>query len=468
MDKKKMTRRAFLAATTTTAMVATTTAFGGEKTNSAKVVPGKTSPNEAIRLACIGNGGKGTEDTMKVRRERSGQKNRIVACCDVDWKNAAETFNRLADDSDNKDFKKYKDYRKMFDEMADEIDAVTVTTPDHTHAPAAYHAMKLKKHVYVQKPLAHTIAELRLLQKTAKEMGVATQMGNQGHSGDGVREMCEIIWSGAIGDIKEAHIWTNRPIWPQGIADPLPKQDIPDTIDWDLWLGTSAVPRDYNAGYAPFKWRGWWEFGCGAIGDMACHIMDPTFWALKLIEAPSFSVEPISQEGMTAQCAPRKSVVKFQFPARAGMPAVDVYWYDGGNLPVRPADIPAEEKLGEGDNGSLFVGSKGYATTGTYGGGTRLLPLEKNRDFKKPEPTLERVEGEDHYNNWLQACRGGAPACSHFDYAAPLTICANFGNIALHAGKRVEYDFASGTITNDKDANKLLSKEYRKGWELPV
>lgn len=465
MNDKKMTRRAFLAATTTTAVIATTTAFG-DKVNTAKVVPGKISPNEAIRIASIGAGGKGTQDSMSVRRDRVG-KNRIVALCDVDWKTAEENFVKTNDDPDQKGFKKFKDYREMFDKMADEIDAVTISTPDHTHAPAAYHAMKLKKHVYVQKPLTHTIAEARLLQQTAKEMGVATQMGNQGHSEDGVREMCEIIWSGAIGDIKEAHIWTNRPIWPQGIAEALPKQDIPDTMDWDLWLGTAATPREYNRGYAPFKWRGWWDFGCGAIGDMACHIMDPTFWALKLMDAKTFSVEVLSQEGMSAQTAPTKSKIKFQFPARGEMPAVDVYWYDGGNLPERPADIPAGEKLGEGDNGSLFVGTKGYATTGTYGGGTRLLPEAKNKDFKAPDPSIPRIDGQNHYHNWLNAVRGGEAACSNFDYAVPLTIVANFGNVALFAGKKLEFDFEKFQITNDADANKFLTKEYRKGWELP-
>ena len=464
-NDKKMTRRAFLAATTTTALVATTTAFG-EKVNTARVVPGKFSPNDAVRIACIGVGGKGTQDSMSVRRDRVG-KNQIVALCDVDWKTAEETFVRMGDDKDNKDFKKYKDFRKMFDEMSDQIDAVTVTTPDHTHAPAAYRAIMEGKHVYVQKPLTHTIAEARLLQKVAKEKGVATQMGNQGHSGDGVREMCEIIWSGAIGEVKEAHIWTNRPIWPQGIAEPLTKEPTPDHIDWDLWLGPANTPRDYNPGYAPFKWRGWWDFGCGAVGDMACHIMDPTFWALKLYDAKTFSVEVISQEGMTAQCAPRKSVLKFQFPARGEMPPVDVYWYDGGNLPPRPEAIPANEKLGEGDNGSLFVGSSGYATTGTYGDDTRLCPAEKNKDFKKPDPTIPRIDGENHYHNWLAAVRGGEPACSNFDYAAPLTIVANFGNVALHANKRLEFDMEKFEITNDKAANQLLTKEYRKGWELP-
>ena len=465
MNDKKMTRRAFLAATTTTAIVATSTAFG-EKTNTAKVVPGKFSPNDAVNIACIGVGGKGTQDSMSVRRDRVG-KNRIVALCDVDWKNAEETFYKMGEDPDNKDYKKFKDYREMFDKMSKDIDAVTISTPDHTHAPAAYQAMKLGKHVYVQKPLTHTCAESRLLMNTAREMGVATQMGNQGHSEDGVREMCEILWSGAIGEVKEAHIWTNRPIWPQGIAAPLEKKEIPATMDWDLWLGTAAN-RDYNPGYAPFKWRGWWDFGCGAVGDMACHIMDPTFWGLKLYEAKTFSVEVISQEGMTAQCPPKKSVIKYQFPARGDMPPVEVYWYDGGNLPPRPEAIPADEKLGEGDNGSLFVGSTGYATTGTYGGDTRLCPAEKNKDFKKPEATLARVEGQNHYHNWLAAVRGGEPACSNFDYAAPLTIVANFGNVALFAGKKLEFDFDKFEITNDKDANKLLTKEYRKGWELPV
>jgi len=454
MKNNTMTRRAFLAATTTTA----TAALAGcaTKTNTAQVVPGKVSPNEKLNIAGIGVGGKGKDDIFSCRREN------IVALCDVDWDQAGEAFYRLPN------AKQYKDYRKMLDEMGDQIDACTISTPDHTHAPAAYTAMKLGKHVYVQKPLTHTIAEARLLEKVARETGVATQMGNQGHCGDGVRELCEMIWAGAIGEVKEAHIWTNRPIWPQGIPNPLPEEPVPATMDWDVWIGAAPM-RAYNKGYAPFKWRGWWDFGCGAIGDMACHIMDPAFWSLKLIEADHFSVEVLEQEGLNSQTAPLKSIIKFQFPARAGMPPVDVYWYDGGLLPKRPEGIPEDELLGEGDNGSLFIGSKGFMTTGCYGDDSRLVPAALMKDYQRPAPAIPRITGENPYRNWIDACKGGEPACSNFSYAAPLTVVANMGNVALRAGKRLEFDVKSAKFTNDSAANNLLTKEYRKGWDfLPV
>ncbi len=454
MNEKQWTRRAFLAATTTTAAALAGGCAG--KPNTAKVVPGKESPNEKLNIASIGAGGKGKDDTMSCKRLGN-----IVALCDADWKNAEELFYRIPD------AKKYKDYRKMLDEMGKDIDACIVSTPDHTHAPAAYRAMKLGKHVYVQKPLTHTIAEAVLLRKTAEETKVCTQMGNQGHCGNGVRDLCEMVWAGAIGEVKEAYIWTNRPIWPQGIAEPLPAEPVPETMDWDLWIGTAPM-RPFNKDYAPFKWRGWWDFGCGAIGDMACHIMDPTFWSLKLFEAKSFTVEVLQQEGLTKQCAPNKSVIKFQFPARAGMGAVDVYWYDGGIMPKRPEGVPAGEKLGDGDNGSLFIGSKGMITSGCYGGESRLVPGALMKDFTRPIQTLKRIPAESPYRNWVDACKGGEPSVSNFNYAVPLTVVANMGNVALRAGKKIEFDLKEMKITNDPAANALLTKEYRKGWELPV
>ena len=451
MKDNTLTRRAFLAAATTTAAVAY-----APRANTAEVVPGKKSPNEKLNIAGIGVGGKGLGDIMSCRREN------VVALCDPDWDRAGEAFYKI------KGAKHYKDYRKMLEEMGDEIDACTVSTPDHTHAPAAYMAMKLGKHVYVHKPLTHTVAEARLLTKTAREMGVMTQMGNQGHCGNGVRELCEMVWAGAIGQVKETHIWTNRPVWPQGIPNPLPEEPIPATMDWDLWIG-SAPMRPYNKGYAPFNWRGWWDFGCGAIGDMACHIMDPAFWSLKLIEAKTFTVQCIKQEGMNEQTGPLKSTIKFEFPARGDMGPVDVYWYDGGLQPKRPEGVPEGQKLGDGGNGSLFIGTEGIMTSGEYGGESRLLPDEKMAAYTRPAETIPRVKGQSPYRNWHDAIRTGKPAASNFDYAGPLTETANFGNIALHAGgKKLEWDVEKMVITNDQDANRLITKTYRQGWELPV
>ncbi len=453
MKKIQLTRRAFLAATTTTATIAW--AQSGTKPNTARVVPRKLSPNEKLNIAGIGVGGMGKGDIMNCTSQN------VVALCDPDWKQAEESFVKIPD------AKKYKDYRKMLEEMGDQIDACTISTPDHTHAPAAYMAMKLGKHVRVQKPLTHTIAEAHLLMKTAEETGVVTAMGNQGHSGDGVRELCEMLWDGAIGDVKEAHIWTNRPIWPQGIDRELREKEVPETMDWDLWIGTAPM-RPYNPGYAPFKWRGWWDFGCGAIGDMACHIMDPAFWSLKLIEAPNYTCEVLMEEKMNKQTAPAKSTIKFQFPARGDMPPVDIYWYDGkGNLPERPKEIPADVKLGDGDNGSFFVGTKGYLSTGCYGGDSRILPDELAKDYKKPDPTIPRVKDGNSYMNWIENCKTGGQACSHFAYASRLTEVANMGNVALLAGEKIEFDVEKVKITNSRKANKFLTKKYRKGWELP-
>jgi len=451
MNNHGLTRRAFLAAATTSAA----SIIVAPRVNAARVIPRKLSPNEKINVAGIGVGGKGFGDIMSCRREN------VVALCDPDTERAGEAHYRL------KDAKHYKDYRVMFDEMADEIDACTISTPDHTHAPAACLAMNLGKHLYVQKPLTHTVAEARLLTKLAAEKNLITQMGNQGHCGDGVRELCEMLWAGAIGDVQEAHIWTNRPIWPQGMSEVPPEQPLPETLDWDLWLGTAAM-RPYNKAYVPWVWRGWWDFGCGAIGDMACHIMDPAFWSLKLYEAESYTIEVVSQEGMTPLSPPLKSVIKYEFPARGSMPPVLVYWHDGGNLPTRPDVVPADQKLGDGDNGSLFIGSTGFLTAGEYGGKARLMPDEKMADYKKPDQTIPRIPREDPYRNWLSCIRSGEQPASNFSYAGPLTEVANMGNVALHAiGKKLEIDVKSLKITNDAEANQLLTKEYRKGWELP-
>ncbi|NLF58429.1 MAG: Gfo/Idh/MocA family oxidoreductase [Candidatus Hydrogenedens sp.] len=453
MSRFEMTRRAFLAAAATTAAVA-----ASAQPNTARVVPRKVSPNEKLNVAGIGVGGKGTQDILSYTREN------IVAICDADFARAEETVYRLPK------AKQYKDYRKMLDEMGGQIDMVTVSTPDHTHAPAAYMAMKLGKHVYVQKPLTHTVAEARLLAKTAREMGVASQMGNQGHSGDGVRNLAEMLWAGAAGKITEAHIWTDRPggRWPHGgPAEAAPAQPVPETMDWDVWIGTAPM-RDYNQIYAPFKWRGWIDFGCGGLGDMACHIMDPAWFALKLGEAKTFSVEPVRQEGKNDQTWPSNAIVKYSFPARGDMPPVDIFWYENGLKPPLPEGVPEGQKLGDGSNGSLFIGSEGVLTAGEYGGDARLLPDERMKDFTPPAQSIPRISGGNHYRDFLAACKGGSPACSNFDYAGPFTEMVLFGNIAMRCDKRLEYDCEKMAVTNDPDANKFLTKEYRKGWELPI
>jgi predicted dehydrogenase len=451
MKKPSLTRRAFLAATTTTALLATTRI----RANDAQVIPRKLSPNEKLNVAGVGVGGQGLVDIMNCRKEN------VVALCDVDWERAGEAFYKLPD------AKQYKDYRKMLEEMP-EIDAVTVSTPDFMHATVAHAAMTLGKHVYVQKPLAHTPMEARLLTRTASATGVATQMGNQGHSGSGTRQFCEIFWSGAIGEVREAHAWTDRPggRWHRDPAALEAGQAVPETMDWELWQGNGAR-RPYSNILHPQKWRVWWDYGCGALGDMACHIMDPSYWALKLGDAPHFSVEVVKAEGQNEVQVTTGSVLKYSFPERAGLPPVDFYWHDGDNRPRRPEGIPNSEILGDKDGGSFLIGSDGLLGTGTYGMTTKLLPEARMAGYTLPPETIPRVKGS-HYRNWIEACKGGAPACSNFSYAGPFAEMVLVGNIALRTGSKVEYDFVKGTVKDNPAASALLTRSYQPGWELTV
>jgi predicted dehydrogenase len=417
---------------------------------------GYKSPNEKLNIAAIGAGGKGASDI----RGCSPTEN-IVALADVDWKQAAKTFDAFPK------AKRYKNFREMLDKEKS-IDAVTVSTPDHMHARAALACIERGLHVYVQKPLTRSIVEARVLREAARKYGVATQMGNQGHSNDGAREMCEIIWSGAIGPVTEVHAWTNRPIWPQGIKAPLPEEPKPDTIDWDLWLGPAAY-RPYNSGYAPFKWRGWYDFGCGALGDMACHILDAPNWALQLSATGPTSIECIKIEDRNPYTFPTKSIVRFEFPARGAMPPVKLFWYEGGLKPPVPEGLPKDVKLGDvrdGRNGSLFIGETGFATTSTYGADTRLVPEAKMKDYKMPGQWLSRSPDHNHYRDWLRACKGGEAACSNFEYAAPFTEWVALGVIAQRFEGKLLWDSKAMKITNNAEANRLVRPPYRKGWKL--
>lgn len=464
MTNQDLTRRAFIAAATSSAIALSSRVYA---VNDAKVVPRKISPNEKMNVAGIGCGGKGRTDLRSCGREN------IIAVCDIDWVRASEVFEAVPD------AKRYKDYRNMLEDMP-EIDAVTVTTPDHTHAPAAYMAMKMGKHVYVQKPLTHTVAEARLLTNVAREIGVATQMGNQGHSGNGCRQLSEMVWSGAIGPVREAHVWTHRPVWDnQGRPNPMPPQVTPEHVDWNRWIGC-APWRPYNEAYHPHDWRAWVDFGAGALGDMACHIMDPVYMALKLHDAPEYSVEVVEQRGRNEQTFPIMTTIKYHFAARGDMPPVDVYWYDGHwqdektgervyNRPKRPDSIPTDQELGdENRNGSFLVGDDGILTAGEYGGRPRLMPDEKMADYTMPPETIPRIPRQNHYGDWIQACKGGRPACSNFDYSGPLTEMVQFGNLAVLSGKKLKWDNVRGVVTNVKNASEIVSKEYRKGWELPI
>ena len=478
---------------------------------------GYKSPNEKLNIASIGAGGKATSDIRAC-----GQTENIVALCDVDEKRAQETYSQYPSTP------KYKDYRVMLEKEDNNIDAVIVTIPDHMHAVAAIAAMERGKHVYVQKPLAHTVAECRDLVKAAEKYNVATQMGNQGYSNEGTRQCAEMIWSGVIGNVTEVHAWTNRPAWPQGIKTAPAASPVPGTLDWDLWLGV-AEERPFSEDYLPFTWRGFFDFGSGALGDMACHILGAPNMALRL-EAPT-AVECLSQEDKNDLYFPSKSVVRFDFPARGAMPPVKIFWYDAmredlptfpgapqgeilGDLPrnrqgndassLQPKEnqiqggvftnqfftpteppprkprpqtaasaqmTPHQQKMAEwmrlisvGTNGSLFKGDKGMITTGTYGEWTRLLPVEKMRDYEFPPEFLPRSPG--HYRDWIRACKGGSPACSNFSVSAPFTEWIALGAIATKLNCRLEWDAEKMRITNNSEANQLLKPVLRKGWRI--
>lgn len=428
---------------------------------------GYKSPNEKLNIAGIGAGGKGASDLAGCSTEN------IVALADPDSKKAEASFKKY------EKAVKYTDFRKMLDKEEKNIDAVIVSTPDHMHAMATMWAMERGKHVYCQKPLTRTIWEARQLRDAAAKCKVATQMGNQGYSNEGTRQCAEMVWAGEIGDVTEVHAWTNRPIWPQGLETIPAAEPVPSTMEWDTWLGVAAE-RPYSSAYAPFNWRGFFDFGCGALGDMACHILGAPNMAL-MLGAPT-SVEAIRQEGKSSFQFPKKSIIRFDFPARANMPAVKIFWYDGmGGPPTpRPAGIDASEKLGDlprelrpgqqpprvpaDANGSLFLGSKGALTTGTYGEGTRLLPESKMTDYKMPPAFLTRSPG--HYRDWIRAAKGGDPACSNFSIAAPFTEWILLGVIALRYEGKIEWDSANMKITNNKEANSLIQPKYRKGWKL--
>lgn len=402
--------------------------------------PRKIAPGEKLNIACVGCGGKGATDIQEVSSEN------IVALCDVDLartKQVAQKFPQAP---------KFQDYRVMLREMDEHIDAVTVSTPDHMHYPIAKMAIELGKHVYVQKPLTHTVWEARQLAELARKHRVATQMGNQGQADEGGRVLCEYLAAGAIGPVREVHVWTNRPIWPQGVERPKEKAAVPATLDWNLWLGV-APERPYSPVYHPFKWRGWRDFGTGALGDIGCHSFAPIARALKL-GAPS-SVEATSSP-VFKETYPVASIVRYEFPARAGLPPVKLVWYDGGLKPARPEGLEADRQLGEG--GTIYVGDHGVIHNG------RLLPESKMREFPPPPKTMPRSPG--HYQEWLLACKGGAPAGSNFDISGPQAETVLLGNIALLTQKRLLWDAPSFRITNDPAANELLRRKYRDGWDV--
>lgn len=410
----------------------------------------QSSSVEKINFGCIGVEGKGSSDSRD-----AGNHGNVAAICDIDEKRLAKAAARFPD------AKKFVDYREMLAEMGDKIDAVTVSTPDHSHAPASLAAMSMGKHCFTQKPLTWSIYEAKLMRDVANEKGVATQMGNQGTSNNGLREGVEIVRAGLLGDIKEVHVWTNRPVWPQGKGRPEGEQPIPDGLHWDLFLGPAAE-RPYNSVYTPFKWRGWVDFGTGALGDMACHTANMVVMAADLFDAHTVTAE---STGMGEQY-PSRSKITFQFPERprgdgeGNWPATPLYWYDGGNLPAQEL-VPGVKFKG---SGSMIVGTEATLySPNDYGAAFTIYKPGTNEviDIKKPEPTLPRSPG--HFKEYAIACSGGPAAMSNFNYASRLTHTILFGNVALRAGKEVKWDVENFTC-GDPATDKLLHRVYREGF----
>ena len=405
--------------------------------------PGRTPPSGKLNVACIGISGMGANDTQQVSTEN------IVALCDVDWKHAAGTFERLPN------AKKYRDFRQMLDKEDKNIDAVTVSTPDSTHAVAAMAAIKRDKHVYCQKPLAHDIFEVRQLTEAARQHKVMTQMGIQVHAESCVRLVAEMIKSGAIGAVRKVDIWSGKN-WGGG-ERPTDTPPVPETLDWDLWLGPAPY-RPYHPAYLPGNWRRWWDFGTGTLGDMGCHIIDPVFWALDLGYPTSVEAKPAK---FNDQTYPEATTVQWEFPARGALPPVTVTWCDGNRRPARPDELEAGRELP--DQGGLYYGEKGTILAPHMGNPT-LIPYSKMKDFKMPEPFLDR--GINHYQDWIKACKGGPKPLANFDYSGPLTETILLGNVAARAGGKLLWDGPNFKVTNVAEVNQYLRREYRAGWQL--
>lgn len=448
MSRHRISRRHLLATASATAAIHIVPAhvLGG---------PRHTPPSEKLCIAGIGVGGMGRSNLSALESES------IVALCDVDHEYAAETFKKYPQ------AKVYRDFREMLDKEKG-IDAVMIATPDHTHAVISMEAMRRGKHVYCQKPLTHDVYEARMLAKAARETGVTTQMGIQGHSDEGIRLISEWIWDGAIGEVHEVDAWCSLSYYPFGHAywsskwsrRPADTPPVPATLNWDLWLGP-APERPYHPAYHPGVWRCWWDFGCGMMGDRGAHTLDPVVFALKLghpasIEATSLDLNPDTH--------PIASIVTYTFGARGNLPPVKLTWYDGLR-PPRPPELEDGRRMGHTEGGALFKGTRGKLVGGVYGEDPRLIPESAMQAYTLPAKTIPRVGGS-HEQDWVRACKSGQQAGADFEYSALLTEICLLGNVAKRVDARIEWDGPNMQVTNLPEANQYIRTPYREGWTL--
>jgi predicted dehydrogenase len=414
---------------------------------------GYRAPSDTLNVACVGAGGMGANDVDGVAKEN------VYALVDVDWKSAENTFRKYPK------AKRYRDFRQMFDADAKNIDAVTVSTADHTHAVVTMAALKAGKHVYTQKPLCRTLGEVRAVMDEARRRPKqATQMGNQGHAGEEIRLMREWVEAGLIGTVREVQLWTNRPIWPQAIDRPTEAHNVPPHLSWDLWLGPAAE-RPYHPAYAPFRWRGWWDFGTGALGDIACHSMDAAFWILDLGHPYRIEAESTT---LFAETAPRASRIVYRFAAKGNRPEVTVVWRDGSILPPRPPEIATDAQWPSPseEGGQLWVGDGGKLVAGMYCQNARLLDAAKDAEVKATPLAVKYPRTEGVYAEWIAACKAGTQPGSNFaGSAGPLTEMVLLGNLAVRAQRPIELD-ARGQVTTPGIPPEWIMPTYKQGWSL--
>ncbi len=414
---------------------------------------GYRAPSDTLNIACIGVGGMGFQDVRGIAHEN------VYALCDVDSNNLGAAQRNWPQ------AKTFRDFREMFAKEGANFDAVTISTPDHTHAAATMMALKAGKHVYTQKPLARTVGEVRAIKaEAARRPKQMTQMGNQGHAMLGIRQIREIVESGAIGTVERVEFWTNRPIWPQGIGRPSDMHHVPPTFDWDLWLGP-APERPFHPSYAHFNWRGWWDFGTGAMGDMACHIMDAAYWVLGLRYPTSVMPESTA---LFAETAPKMSRITYEFAVRGRREPVTLIWRDGSQFPARPDEYgELRNWVPNAEGGQLWIGDKGSLIAGTYGADPQLCDPVRQAALAAAMPPVKYPRTEGVYKEWTSAIRSGVqPGSSFSDYSGPLTEMIVLGNLAVRSGRTIRLDPATGELKTPGIPTEWITPAYRSGWSL--